>query len=469
MKEIRPNFDDLNDPNSWKGNDDQNRKELEARKLNLTNPFPIEVFPKSIQDIIRATNQCLLYPIDFISTSILCTLSISIGNTHRIEIMKGWTEIATLYTILVGPSGTIKSHAVTYAIHPLQSTDAKAYKEYEAKKKEYDKYQKMTKEEKKAAGLNDLELPIWKQVIVSDSTPEALADVHKYNLRGIALYYDEIASWTKNFNRYNSGSEEEFWLSCWSGKPITINRKTSGNTLIQLPFIPIIGTTQPGVLVGLAVNRVQNGFLDRILFVIPDNLKKESWSESELPSSITESWQLIITKLTSMTLRIDELGDLQPEVLKLSPEAKKCLFEWQKALTERSNESGDDDERSIHAKMEIYAARFALILELSKYACEGTEGSSRDSISQWAVEGAIKLAEYFIKNAFKARDLLTNDDPLSKLPENKKTLYFLLQQTFTTEEGLKISEPFLKVRAAKKFFGDKQIFKRVKHGQYEKL
>ena len=64
---------------------------------------------------------------------------------------------------------------------------------------------------------------------------EALAEVHKFNKRGIGVYADELAGWFKNFNRYNKGSEMEFWLSQWSSKPINIDRKTG-----EPVFIPYL-------------------------------------------------------------------------------------------------------------------------------------------------------------------------------------------------------------------------------------
>ena len=67
----------------------------------------------------------------------------------------------------------------------------------------------------------------------------------------------------------------EFWLSVWSGKPINIDRKTGEPVFIPLPFISVCGTIQNGILNELAKDsRTQNGFIDRILFVMPDNLEK---------------------------------------------------------------------------------------------------------------------------------------------------------------------------------------------------
>ena len=71
------------------------------RKRNKT-LFPVEVFPEPIQQIITATNESLKFPIDFIGTSMLYAVSVSIGNTHRAEIMRGYEQTAVLYLAIVG-------------------------------------------------------------------------------------------------------------------------------------------------------------------------------------------------------------------------------------------------------------------------------------------------------------------------------------------------------------------------------
>jgi hypothetical protein len=472
MKDIRPNFDDLNDPNSWKGNDDQNRKELEARKFKPENLFPVDAFPKLIQEIILGTNECLKFPIDFIGLSILFTISVTVGNTFRILVKKGWTEIAVIYAILVGPPGTNKSHPLSFALKPLQDADTMEYKRYTDSKKEFDKIMAMSKSDRKSAGVEEPEEPVWKQNLISDSTPEALTHAHKLNPRGIGVYHDEAASWTKNFNRYNSGSEEQFWLSNWSGKPITINRKTAGNTHIPCPFIDVIGTIQPGILKDFASsNRVNNGFLDRILYAFPRLLKKEYWSEKDMDQHLIDRWYQIVRKLLNIALTVNSDGYIEPTILKFSPEAKDLLFKWQRELTDQSNESGDDEEKAIYSKIEMYVPRLSLILELAKYGCTEARCNLPTSVSVESVEGAIKLVDYFKQTALMVRDIVSNTDPLAGLSEQKKTLYQLLPEDFTTAEGVDLADSMniLKERAAKKFFQDKQLFKRIKHGKYEKL
>ena len=69
----------------------QQGNEIQKRK---TNRFPVEVFPLPIQQIITATNENLNYPIDFIGASLLYAVSVAVGNTHSVEVKKGFRQSA---------------------------------------------------------------------------------------------------------------------------------------------------------------------------------------------------------------------------------------------------------------------------------------------------------------------------------------------------------------------------------------
>ena len=431
------------------------------------NPFPVEVFPKPIREIITATNKSLKFPIDFIGASILYALSVAIGNTHRVEVMKGWQETAVLYLCLVGRAGTNKSHPLSFALKPIEQKDNLTFQKYISEKNEYDTISTLTKKEREQQGYSEPVMPVWEQHLVTDFTPEALTEVHKFNKRGIGVYCDELASWFKNFNRYNKGSEEQFWLTVWSGKPIRINRKTSDPAYIPLPFISVAGTIQTGVLNELADNRTENGFLDRLLFVIPDNLKKEYWSVTELNPEIVENWETIISNLLDISINQDENNNPQPEILRFTPQAKELLFEWQKESTDQSNEPENEALSGINAKIEMYAVRLALILQLTRYACNG---GNKQAIEIEAVQGALKLIEYFNKTAIKVRSIVSNSNPLEKLPSDKQNLYKVLPDTFTTSEGVQVAESMgMAVRTFKRFLSNKELFNTPTRGEYEKL
>jgi hypothetical protein len=364
--------------------------EIQARKINR---FPVKAFPLQIQQIITATNENLNFPIDFIGASLLYAVSVAVGNTHRVELKKGFRQSAVLYLAIVARAGTNKSHPLSFALQPIVEQDKRTYRQYEERRQEYEKALCLSKRERGNQGIDGPIKPVWSKLLVSDFTPEALAEVHKSNKRGVGVYVDELAGWFKNFNRYNKGSEMEFWLSQWSGKPINIDRKTGEPVFIPLPFIPVAGTIQKGILNELAKeSRTQNGFIDRILFVIPDNIQKEYWSETDLPDVIKSNWDAIISNLLNLSITCDDTSNPIPEVLEFTPEAKRILFEWQKANTDQCNEAENDAVSGIFSKMDMYVLRLALILEMMRYACNE---SDKQAISIEAVLGAINLVEYF--------------------------------------------------------------------------
>ena len=439
---------------------------IEFQELK-TNRFPVEVFPLPVQQIITATNENLNFPIDFIGASLLFAASIAVGNTHRVEVKKGWLENSVLYLAIVGRAGTNKSHPLSFALQPIIEQDKKTYRQYEQQRLEYVKAVSLSKKEREEQAIDELIKPVWQKFLLSDFTPEALALVHQFNKRGIGVYVDELAGWFKNFNRYNKGSEMEFWLSVWSGKPINIDRKTGEPVFIPLPFISVAGTIQNGILNELAKeSRTQNGFIDRILFVIPDNIQKEYWSETDLPPVVSENWQSIISNLLSLSVSNDDTFNPSPEVLKFTAEAKRILFEWQKVNTDQSNDAENEAVSGIYSKLEMYAVRLALILEMMRYACNE---SDKQAVSIEAVQGALKLVEYFKNSAVKVYSIISNASPLDKHPFDKQTLYKALPDTFTTESGLQIAESLsIAERTFKRFLNEGELFNRLRRGEYEK-
>jgi hypothetical protein len=447
------------------------------------NPFPTHVFPLPIQQIITETNRTLNFPIDFIGASILYAASVAIGNTHRVEVKKGWLESPVLYLAIVAKAGTNKSHPLSFALHPIIEQDKKNYRQYEQQRKEYEQQQTLSKKERTSntnqtnqtyaanpnqSSLEEPSKPVWKKILLSDFTPEALAEVHKYNQRGIGVHVDELAGWFKNFNRYNKGSEMEFWLSVWSGKPINIDRKTGEPVFIPLPFISVAGTIQNSILHELAKeNRSQNGFIDRMLFVIPDNLQKPYWTETELDPDIIQDWDNILFHLMSLPIQFDETQSPQATIMKFSPEAKQILFDWQKQNADECNKAEHEPISGIYSKLEMYAVRLALILELLQYASQ--DNPKQTTIGIKATQAALTLVAYFKKSAIKVNAYIANTSPLDKYPTDKTTLYETLPDTFSTETGLQTAATLnIPERTFKRFLNDKELFDRISRGEYEK-
>jgi hypothetical protein len=471
-------------PNSFENNDVKDTKTIPLKpdfdidKLSLNglgehlkelskfSDFPVDALPEQLQSIVRETNECLNFPIDFIAASLLSAASTAIGNTYHLKWK--WTEHAALFMVLVGNPGTNKTHPPNFAYAPLVEKDKEYYKQYKEKDKEFEVLNSAFLKSKS----NDLEAPIkptLKKHIVSDCTIEALANVHQNNTRGICSHNDEAAGWINNMGRYNNGSDLQQWLQMWSGQPIVIDRKMSKPVRIERPFVNVIGTIQPAVIEEMAKdNKNKNGFTDRLLFVNPKGLRRSGWANKELDPSTKESWFRIINRLLSLEFSYDEAGNEISNNVWYTKEAEQVLREWQEENINEDAEYGSEIRDGISAKIETYTLRFSLILQLLKWACDEAD---KRPIEASTVKDAIRIAKYFKRTALEIAEYINGKSSLEKLPEIKRNIYKLLPAEFTTEQGLAVAMEYsMPERTFKHWLSsDRSLFGHKKHGEYKKL
>lgn len=435
-------------------------------------PFPVAVFPQLLQRVIEQTARHLQYRTDWIGTAILYAASVATGNSIGTK-YNNWPQKATLYLAIVGMPGSNKSGPLEYAVKPLRQLNADCYKRFKEEKAEYDRWENMTRTERKNEGLPAMMYPpVFHTLLVSDVTPEGLAQTHLNNPIGLGLLMDELAAWFQNFNRYQKGSEQEFWLSNWSFSPVSIIRKTSAPVLIDQPFISIAGTIQPGVLGELAKDRRnQNGFIDRILFAYPDDQKTPYDAETSLNSAITDDYRNCIKKLLGLREKVtnDENGNPQTTWLPFAPNAFTAMREWKNASTDQRNQSENPTLKGLYAKLEAYCIRFALLIELMDWACSGSELTQ---IRLTSVERAIELTAYFKANAEKVYYVLNEQSAAERLPRDQQRLFDGMPDEVTTADAVAMGSemiPKVSERTVKRLLRNSLVFRRVGRGEYEKL
>ena len=446
------------------------KKETAEKKKNIGNDFPIDVLPDKLRKIINEAHATLGFPRDYLAGSMLTAMAAAIGNTHAVEHMDGWKEYAILFVALVGSPGSNKSHPLSFAMQPLIDFDAEQAATHAEALKRYNAAMELPSKERVASGYeqNPTE-PIRLRFTMQDVTPEAVHRILSENPRGLCLVSDELAGWFKNFNRYNNGSESEFWMSVFNHKVAMSDRKSSqSGVFIKNPFLCVIGTIQPKILGELAGNnRNANGFMERILYVMPSDQKKVKWNrDRKTPSfDIAAEWRAVLGRLIDISPKTGEHGEIEPEIVPFSPEAIDRLFSWQNEVTERCNADGSDTLTSIASKLEIYAVRFCLLLSIADWACGNRK---KKSVEIATVERAIRLTEYFRVTAAGVQGIVNEDS----LTDTQTAVLSDLPDTFTTAEGVAIADKNkMKERTFKKFLSDNigVFFTRDSHGSYSKI
>ena len=392
--------------------------EIEKRELPKINEsdlvFPIDIFPKPIQSYIIECNETLDSSIDYMGCSMLWLISVIVGNSIQIEVKKGWNETATIWLAVVGKAGLGKTPSIHNIIKPLLSANNKEIKNYIKQAEKYEYYEKLTAKEKKEH--EEIHKPKKSQFIANDITIEALVELHQENKNSIGVFKDELAGWFKDMNKYREGSDLEFWLSTWSGKAISLNRKTAKSSFVDKPLVSVLGGIQPSILNSFYTeDNKDNGFMDRMLLTYP-NLDIEKWNDKEMNydtiqwynDSIISFYETIKHKV----VEFDEDGDIKPKIAKIPLESKK---EWVRVFNEYTDIQNSDEEneymKSMLPKQKSYIPRFALLINAFNSFFDETYKTDVLTISKESILSAEKLSKYFVAMAkkIKVNSIETNE------------------------------------------------------------
>ena len=420
---------------------------------------PVNALPENLQKIVKHYTDIKGYPVDYLFASVLTALGVSIGNSHILYTKNGYKAKANLFMAIIGRRGFNKSEAPNDAFKPIQIFLKGLFVKY---KEDMKAYRAIPKKERE-----DILPPYFGKPILSDATPEAVAQQLAYYLKGSIILVDELAGFIKSFERYAKGADEQFYLSAWSGQSITKDRVTSDSLYIEFPFLSILGTIQPEVADSVFYGKVDSGFFDRWLLIYPAKIIKPYPAPNDLDPVIIGQYNHIINTLLNFKVGIED----QPTKLYYSPEAWQIVYKWICHNTDVENlEDTTSIEGGIRAKMDIYLHRFALIIQLALYACGDT--NEREKISQEAAEGAVKIADYFFAMAEKKRI----KDKSELLPPKWLEVFKLLpkDKDFSSIDFFEIvklrglsestAEKWLRANTGK----NGKLFEKVKHGVYRK-
>ena len=126
-----------------------------------------------------------------------------------------------LWVIVVGSSGTGKSDAGRVAFRRISEIDTERYIRYQEEYKEWEAEEKQGRP------------PRWEQMLINDTTPEAMFNALSHAENGLTLNRDELSGWFSDFGRYNKSGEVGHYLSIFDNQTFSINRKKEQPQLIK--------------------------------------------------------------------------------------------------------------------------------------------------------------------------------------------------------------------------------------------
>src|SRR5581483_10249267 len=127
--------------------------------------------------------------------------------------------------------------------------------------------------------------------------------VLKDNPKGVLLHRDELVGWVRSMDQYKGGKggDRQFYLSAWSREPIHHLRKgeyDDGPVHVAAPFLGVLGGMPTDQLHQLISRETEgDGFLDRMLFVHPDEVPLANWSSDDISAASRQAWETVVADL----------------------------------------------------------------------------------------------------------------------------------------------------------------------------
>jgi hypothetical protein len=432
---------------------------MKSETLANDNPFPIDAFPQLFSDLIVDLSKSLRFPHDYTGTAILTAISCAVGTTVKLKVKESWYEYGSLYCCLVGNAGANKTHPVNHAFIPIRELDKARHENYNILLKEYSDYSKLNEKQKEK--VTPVQEPILEKSLMANFTPEILTKRLYQNPRGLTVLSDELATFLEGMNNYSKTDQSSTYLSFWSNQQTSIDRIGAPiPLLINLPYLSIIGGIQPRMLSKLfPMQKQNNGFYQRFLFAFPEATFKEPISDEESSLELHVKYTDFINGFFNSKKELNA----DAKIITWSKEAKDFFMQWNSKQCEMVNENQDTIKGEIISKFDIHFIRLALLLQMM-------EDPQSIEIGLDAVIGAEKLCNYYLNCSLKVLRYIQNPNSyLFSLADNKKQFYNSLPNTFNTAQAVEMGVQFdFQERRVKEFLNDSVLFKKIKHGTYER-
>ena len=310
--------------------------------------LPIDGLRDDVQEIIKHFSQSTKSCQNFVAASLLTTIGATAGIGLKV-IDGGWHNYGQLYTMLYGSPSDSKTPAIKPVIAPLEAMESDYLELY---KQELAKYRELAKDKNADAGVP----PICQQLIVQNSTPEAIIDILDKNRRGLLIVADEAYNFFKSIDKYSNGGDFVGELTeIWSNSSLFIDRKGEEiRKVIREPFISYLGGIQPGNLLKIFPKYDGSGFIERWSFCLPNAKPSE---RIEPDPFIYSRWQYLVRDIRNMN----------PTNLYFSAESKDFLNEFERKVDEevqRLSDEGDERMASYVSKQNYMIRRYAAIVHL---------------------------------------------------------------------------------------------------------
>jgi hypothetical protein len=335
-----------------------------------------------------------------VALPMLAAVAAAIGVSRAVFLKHGWNEFPVLWTMPIAPSGAMKTPAMKAAMEGIEAAQKEAFNACQLAeamhKAEIAEWQINGKKSAEPAA------PKLTSYYIGDATIEAVCLRLRDNPRGLLQKRDELSGWLGSFDKYSNGNEAAQWLEFHSANSLKIDRAAENKGTIYIPraLVSVTGTIQQPVLkkllTGDGAQHFDNGLLARFLPAMPPE-RERKWREAVTPPEIVIKYVGLFKDLFALAPQFDAgTGNRTPQLVKLSPDAKKLFVEFVNRHGRELRAFKDDRLKSAWSKLEAQAARLALVFHVVREVyLPGPGKDAANTIASDTMQAALEWVEWF--------------------------------------------------------------------------
>ncbi len=447
--------------------------ELPSAPAPYTVP-PLALLPAALRDYVWAAAESLKVDLSYILLPLLCAVASAIANSRSIQLKRGFIQPPIIWSAFIGRSGSRKSPALEAGCFAVREHERELIRQNKAALDQYEEELALWEATKKNLRGAKPHPPPMLTCWMDDLTLAALADALESNPAGVLVVKDELSHWFSAMDQYHDarGSDVSRWLSLHTGVLCGLDRKTDRRRYrLFNPRVSITGGIQPAVLARvLTPDFFERGLPARFLFAAPPT-RPDFWSEKTVAPHLLDKVRELFATIYALQPTVDGFGDVWPDLLQLSGDAKDAYIAHYNACGAAAF-SSDEREEAAWSKLSGYGARLALVGQCARdpesktvtgetmaAACDlarwfGAEAERIYATMSETAEQATarRLLEFIDRRggAATVRDLVTNYAPLKNQNDRAEgTLTALVQAGYgrwepvpTTAKGGKPTRRF---------------------------
>jgi hypothetical protein len=361
--------------------------------------FPKDTLPENCRHWAERAAHGAGATLAHVVVPMLGILASLIGTARRVMASRSWTEPMTLWTAIVGFSGTSKTPGINATRRALAQVErdlkpkiAEQQRAHESRveaakaaralwKKEVEKLA-----EEKVISLNEYRSTIASEPVmppeavdpgpfvaprlyVSNVTIERLAVLLQARPQGMLMLADELSALFLNMSRYSGGQDNEFWLEAWNGDSYTVERMGRPPIVADYLLVGVVGGMQPEKL-ARSFKGDLDGMYARVLFAWPSEpgYRPLTNEVAEIEPEIVNA----ITRIIGLDGGHAKDGEFAPRAITLSPEAFETFQQFLQFMHDRKH-GLEGREREWWSKTPAHVLRLAGTLTYLDWAMSGGE------------------------------------------------------------------------------------------------